>query len=264
MNIIVCVKQVPDTEAIIQINPSDKTKISEEGITFILNPYDEYALEEGLRIKERLGEGQVTAVTVGGERSDGALRDALALGIDEAVHIIDPAIENADSYSVATILSKFISSRPYDLILCGRQAIDDDLAQIPAFIAEFLNLPQSMFIVGLEIDASAKTCRAKREVDSSYEIVEMTLPAVLTCSKGLNEPRYPSIRGKMQAKKAEIPKIGLSDLGLDENNAGVIEPKLKIKEMELPPAKKGGKMLEGEPEEVVKVLVEELKIRKLL
>jgi electron transfer flavoprotein beta subunit len=262
MNIIVPIKQVPDTEAIIQVDGSDKTRIVESGITFILNPYDEYAIEEGLRIKERLGQGKVTAVTVGPARSDSALRDALALGIDEAVHITDEGIEKADPFAVATILAKLVSSTPYDLILCGRQAIDDDSAQVPAFLAEMLNIPQAIYVVGVEVDPANKKCKVRREVDGSYETVEMSLPAIITCSKGLNEPRYPSIRGKMQAKKAQIPVKKLADLGLDSTE--ILNPKLKINSLELPPTRTAGKKLEGEVPEAVKKLVEELKSRKIL
>jgi electron transfer flavoprotein beta subunit len=262
MNIIVPMKQVPDTEAIIQVDAGDKTKIVESGITFILNPYDEFALEEGLRIKERLGKGKVTAVTVGPARSDSALRDALSLGIDEAVHITDEGIEKADPFAVATILAKFLSSIPYDLILCGRQAIDDDSAQVPAFLAEMLNIPQAIYVVALEVDPANKKCKVKRDVDGSFETVEMPLPAILTCSKGLNEPRYPSIRGKMQAKKAQIPVKKLADLGL--SNDVILNLKLKINSLELPPTRTAGKKLVGEVPEAVKKLVEELKSRKIL
>jgi len=264
MNIIVCVKQVPDTEAIIQVDSVDNSRILEEGITFILNPYDEYAVEEGLLIKERLGEGKVTAVTVGPSRSESALRDALALGVDEAVHITDEGIEGTDPFAVATILSKFISSLPHDLILCGRQAVDDDFAQVPAILAELLGFPQAMFVVGLEIDSQDMKCKARREVDGSHEVVEMVLPAVITCSRGLNEPRYPSIRGKMQAKRAEIPRKSLADIGLNVESAGLASPKIKVRSLGLPPSREAGKKLEGEVDDVVKVLVEELKSRKLL
>ncbi|MBI5166557.1 MAG: electron transfer flavoprotein subunit beta/FixA family protein [candidate division NC10 bacterium] len=263
MKIIVCLKQVPDTAATIKVKP-DGSGVETEGITYVINPYDEFALEEALRIKERLGEGEVTVITLGPPKAKEALRTALAMGADKGVHLSDPAFEGGDSYATAKALARAIQGLPYDLILCGKQAVDDDAAQVGPAMAELLGLPQACVITKLEIDANRKKAVVHRQIEGASEIMEVSLPAVFTAQKGLNEPRYPSLKGIMGAKKKEIAEHNPSSLGLSPEEVGLAGSKVKILKLSPPPSRATGKILEGEPREqasqLVKLLREEAKI----
>lgn len=260
MKIIVCVKQVPDTEASIKVK-TGSTKIETEGVSMVVNPYDEYAVEEALRIKEKLGAGEVTIVSLGPAKTKETQRTCLAMGADKAVHLTDPAFEGLDGYGVALALAKAIKSMEFDLILCGKQAIDDDSAQVGPMLAELLDLPQAAVVTKLEIDGAAKKATAHRQIDGGTEILEMPLPAVITAQKGLNDPRYPSLKGIMSAKKKEITEINAAALGLPTEELGAA--RTKIVSMNPPPMRTAGKVLQGEPAEVsaqvVKLLREEAK-----
>ena len=209
MNIIVYIKQTFDTEAKIVLDGSGK--IDANGVSLIINPYDEYAIEEGIRLKETLG-GEVTVVTIGGERAQEAIRTALAMGVDKAVLVSDPTLENSDEWTNAEVLAKAVSLIPYDIILAGRIAIDDGASQIAVRLAEILNVPSISSVLKLNITGTQAT--VTREIDGGTEIIEVSLPVVITAQKGLNDPRYPSLAGIMKAKKKPLKTLSLADLGL--------------------------------------------------
>jgi electron transfer flavoprotein beta subunit len=263
MEIVVCMKQVPDTETKIKVNP-EGTGIITEGIKYVMNPYDEYAVEEALRIREKQG-GTVTILCLGPDRATEAIRTALAMGADEANHLNDPAFEGTDSFTTAKILAKALGGMKYDLILTGKQAMDYDASQVFSCLAELLDLPYVSVVVGLEISADGKSATAKRETEGGMEeIIEVPLPAVIAAQKGLNEPRYASLPGIMKAKKKEIKKIDLAALGMDAAEVGEKGSKLKTKNFRLPPERQAGKKLEGEPAEtavqLAKLLRDEAKL----
>ncbi|MEJ2371649.1 MAG: electron transfer flavoprotein subunit beta/FixA family protein, partial [Gemmatimonadales bacterium] len=208
MKSIVCIKRVPDSEARIRV-AGDGVGIDPAGVKYVMNPYDEIALEEAIRLKEESGDGLVTVLSVGPEESKEILRTALAMGADEAVLLASP--ESADGLVVASALAQEIGGRAYDLILFGKQAIDDDNMQVPAMVAELLGLPCASVVVELHIEG--RHAVAHREIEGGHEIVEFDLPAVVGAQKGLNEPRYPSLKGIMAAKKKplEVKEIGLAE-----------------------------------------------------
>ncbi|MEN8144950.1 MAG: electron transfer flavoprotein subunit beta/FixA family protein [Gemmatimonadota bacterium] len=218
MQSIVCVKRVPDSETRVRIAPSGDS-LDASGVKYVLNPYDEYAIEEALQRKEQAGEGSVTVMTVGSEKSAETLRSAIALGADEAVLL--QAEESNDGLVVAHALAEEIRGRPFDLLLFGKQAIDDDNMQVPQMVAELLELPCVTVVVDLSIEGSRAT--ARREVEGGHEVVEFSLPAVISAQKGLNTPRRPNLKGIMAAKKkpleqkaVDLPASGLELVALSE------------------------------------------------
>ncbi len=249
MNIVVCVKQVPDTEAPIRIR-ADGRGVEEGGLNFVVNYYDEHGVEEALRIKERLG-GTVTLISAGPARAAEALRGGLAMGADQAIHIQDPALEGADHLSLARVLASAIASVPHDLVLCGKLATDDNAAIVGPAIAELLNLPQATAVTKLELGEGAAT--AHREVEGAVEVLHVPLPAVVTVERGINEPRYPSLPGIMKAKRTPITVKTLADLGLDAGSAGAT--RIELLSLAPPPKRQAGRVLQGEPADVVKELV---------
>jgi electron transfer flavoprotein beta subunit len=262
VNILVCMKQVPDTETKIQIN-AEGSGILTEGIKYVMNPYDEFAVEEALRIKEKLG-GTVTIVSMGPARATEAIRTALAMGADKGVHLNDPAFEGADSYATAKALAAAIKTLPHDVILGGKQAVDNDNAQVYAALAELLGIPHVSVVTKLEIGADGKSATAEREVEGgAKEVIQASLPALFAAQKGLNEPRYASLPGIMKAKKKPIDVVDLAKSGLSADEVGAKGSKLKALKYALPPEREAGKKLEGEPEELavklVKLLREEAK-----
>lgn len=252
MNIVVCVKQVPDTEAPIRIRP-DGRGIDESGIAFVMNYYDEHGVEEALRIKERVG-GTVTLVTVGPPRAAEALRAGLAMGADAALHIQDPALEGADHLTVARVLAEAIAPLSCDLVLCGKLATDDNAAIVGPALAEFLGLPQATAVTKLEL--GQQTATVHREVEGAVEVLEVPLPAVVTVERGINEPRYPSLPGIMKAKRTPITVRTAADVA----PSGRVE----LLGLTTPPRRQAGRILDGEPAQVVKELVrllhEEVKV----
>ena len=227
MNSIVCLKRVPDSATRVRIAP-DGRSIDPGGVKYVMNPYDEFALEQAILLKEEAGAGAVTAITLGPDEAKETLRTALALGADDAV-LLRSEIP-VDSLPVARALADEIRGRPHDLVLFGKQAIDDDAMQVPAMVAELLGLPCVTVVVELEIDGGS--VRATREVEGGHETVELECPAVIAAQKGLNEPRYASMKGIMAAKRKPLDEkdIALSEstlelLGLEEPQpptAGVI------------------------------------------
>ncbi len=262
MDILVCMKQVPDTETKIQINP-EGSGIVTEGIKYVMNPYDEYAVEEALKIKEKLG-GSVTIVSMGPDRATEAIRTALAMGADKGVHLNDAAFEGADSYATAKALAAAIKNVPYDIILGGKQAVDNDNAQVYAALAELLDIPHVSIVTKLEVADDGKSAVAEREVEGgAKEVIEASLPALFAAQKGLNEPRYASLPGIMKAKKKPIDVVDLAASGLSADEVGEQGSKLKAVAYSLPPERAAGKVLEGDPAElaaqVAKLLREEAK-----
>jgi len=255
---IVCVKQVQDTETRVKIAPAGNA-IAEADVNWIVSPYDEIAIEAALRIKEAQG-GEVVLVSVGPERAQSALRNGLAMGADSAVHVKDALFEAADTLGTARALAAAIKGlAPFDLVLTGQQGVGGDNSQVPGLLAEFLDLPQVTMAVKLEI-ADGKAV-VEREIEAARETWETSLPAVISTQKGLNEPRYTSLKGIMAAKKKPIDVKDAVALGLD---AAAVAAKTKVVAMELPPARPPVKMIEGDPEaqakELLRLLHEEAKV----
>ncbi|PWT99292.1 MAG: electron transfer flavoprotein subunit beta [Candidatus Melainabacteria bacterium] len=248
MKIAVCVKAVPDTATKIAI-AADKTHIEKTGVRFIASPYDEFAIEEALKLKEKLG-GETVAFSLGGDEVTDVLRDALARGMDEAVHLKDELFADLDPLSTAKMLALAIANGGFDLILCGQQGVGGDNNQVPSLLAELLNLPQANVVVKLEIENSK--FKAEREIEGAHEIVEGSLPVVISAQKGLNEPRYPSIKGVMAARKKEIAVKDAAALNAKEKLAAT---KVKLVELVPPPARTQGKKIEGDADAQVKELV---------
>lgn len=259
MKIVVCMKQTFDTEARIQLDAGGG--IATEGIQYIINPYDEFAIEEALRIKEKLGQGEVVVVSTGGSKAEEALRQALAMGADRAVLLSDAAFEGGDSHTAAVVLAAAIRNMEYDLILGGHVAIDDGAAQVSGRLAELLGLPQVNVVTRLEIEGDKAV--VYREADGVTEVVEVQLPAVITAQKGLNEPRYPSLKEIMQAKKKELRVLGAADLGLDAALVGAPGALATVRSYKLPAMRKEGRIIKGDlpgsAKELVRLLREEAK-----
>jgi electron transfer flavoprotein beta subunit len=257
MKIVVCVKYVPDTASKIKIAPSGKD-IELSDVTFVVNPYDEFAVEEALKIKEKLG-GEVVVVGAGAEAATAGLRTCLAMGADSAILIQDPSLEKADSFIIGTVLARVCRNLNPDLILFGKHAIGVDNGQVPAVVAEQLDLPQASVVTKLDIQD--RGFRAEREIEGAQEILEGQLPAVITAQKGLNVPRYASLKGIMAAKKKQIAVQTIASLGLTADD---LKPRISIEQITLPPSRPPGKILKGDVAEVapqlVKLLHEEAKI----
>jgi electron transfer flavoprotein beta subunit len=220
VKIVVCLKQVPDTETKIEVKP-DGSGIVEEGIKYIMNPYDEFAVEEALRIREKFAQGEVIIVSLGPPRAQEAIRTALAMGADRAVHLWDDGFTGSDSFVGAKIMARALKDLSFDLILAGKQAVDDDCSQIPQILGELLDIPQVTVVEKLEISEDRKKALAYRRIEGgAREVVEVELPAIISCEKGLNEPRYASLTGIMTAKKKELKTLCLSELGLDPSEVG--------------------------------------------
>lgn len=250
MDIIVCIKQVPDTTTVIQIDGSGKD-IVRDGITQIISPYDEFAIEEALKLQEANG-GSVTLLTVGPESAKEALRSGLAMGADEAVHVVtEGSPMGLDSLATAKLIAKALDGRKYDLVLMGRQAIDDDALQMGSLVAELLGVPQVTTVIKLDI--SGNSVKAHRTIEGGTQVIETSLPVVLTAQKGLNTPRYPSMKGILKAKKKTIDELKAADLGVD------LQPKVELVSLGQPPARPAGRMV-ASVDELVKALAEEIKV----
>jgi electron transfer flavoprotein beta subunit len=247
MNILVGISQVPDTVTKIAIGADGKS-IDTKGVKFILNPYDEFAVEEGLRLKEKHG-GSVTVATVGGEAAKEILRTALAMQVDKAVLIKDE--QKTDSFAIATNLAALAKEMNADVILCGRQSIDFDSFQVAPMLAELLDIPSITMTSKLDINGTTVT--AERDIEGGKETISASLPCVISAQKGLNEPRYPKLPDIMKAKSKPI----------EERPASASAPRTEVLSLELPPAKGKGKILgdsDGDISELVRLLHEEAKV----
>ena len=252
MKILVFVKQVPDTATQVKI-AADGKSIETAGITWIISPYDEFAIEEALRIKEKQGQGEVVAVSLGPDRAKEALRSALAMGADRAIHVNDPAFANADTLTTARALAAVVKQEAPSVALFGRQAIDDDMGAVAAQVAEVLGWPSLYWIMEEAVGADGKSIRAGRQVEGGLEVFDAPLPCVLAAQKGLNEPRYPTLKGIMGAKKKEIKDLKASDLGV------TAEPQLSIEKLEALPPRPPGRVIQGELKDAVHELVRSLR-----
>ncbi|KPK01338.1 MAG: electron transfer flavoprotein subunit beta [Nitrospira bacterium SG8_35_4] len=260
MNIVVCIKQVPDT-ADIRINPETNT-LMREGVPSIINPFDLNALEAGIQIREQTG-GKVTVLTMGPPQAEAALREALSMGADEAVLLSDRAFAGADTWATSYTLARAIDKIGADIIFCGKQAIDGDTAQVGPETAEFMGIPHIAYVRKIE-EVNEKSIRVQRLMDEGYDVVQSSIPVLLTVVKELNQPRMPSLKGKIAAKKAEIKKLGMADIEADENSLGLKGSPTQVKNIFAPQTKAERKMIEGSPEEQVDNLIEELKKIKCL
>ena len=257
MKIAVCIKQVPDTETRIRIAPDGKG-ILESDVNWIVSPYDEFAIEEALKIKEAKG-GEVVLVSLGPDRVQSALRSGLAMGADSALHLKDPLFEQTDTLGTAWALATALKPQAPDLILMGQQGVGGDNAQVPGLVAEILDLPQVTMAVKIELQDGKATI--EREIEGAHETWDVTLPAVVSAQKGLNEPRYASLKGIMAAKKKLIETKGAADLGLTLEQ---LAPKVRVMALERPPSRSAVKMIEGDADtqvkELLRLLHEEAKV----
>ncbi|MBI2066869.1 MAG: electron transfer flavoprotein subunit beta/FixA family protein [Deltaproteobacteria bacterium] len=248
MKIGVFIKQVPDTETKIRVKP-DGSGIETNGIKQIVNPYCEFAVEEALKTKEKIGSGEVVLVSLGPSQTVDALRAGLAMGADRAIHIDDGGL-TLDSFATATLLTQVVQKEGFNLVFCGKQAIDDDAAQVPQIAAEILNWPHVMVVEKFELTGDRKGATVHRRVGGgSKEVYDVTFPAVLGCDKGLNTPRYASLPNIMKAKTKPLLTLKATEL------MGDAKPRTINTNYRLPPERQAGKMLQGEPEQVVKELV---------
>ncbi|MBO1004396.1 electron transfer flavoprotein subunit beta/FixA family protein [Pseudogracilibacillus auburnensis] len=251
MNIYVLLKKTFDTEDKIVINNGE---IDEGDAEFIINPYDEYAVEEAIIQRDKHG-GEVTVVTIGDEDSESQLRTALAMGADKAVLInIEDDLEDGDQFTTTKILEVFFEGKEPDLILAGNVAIDEASGQVGPRLAERLDIPYVTTIVGLEMDG--ETVHIEKDVEGDVEKIEVNLPLLVTCQQGLNEPRYPSLPGIMKAKRKPLEELEIDDLDLEEDE---LEPKTETVNRFLPAEKSAGRILEGEMDDQVKELISLLK-----
>lgn len=255
MKIIVCVKQVPDVTEV-RIDPKTNTLIR-EGVPSIMNPYDLHAVEAGLQIRDKVG-GKVTVVTMGPPQAEEVLREAISMGVDDAVLLTDRRFAGADTWATAYTLAKAAEKIGFDLIICGKQAIDGDTAQVGPEMAEFLDIPHVSYVRRIE-SITPEELIVERLMDDCYEKIALSLPALITVVKELNTPRPPSIRGKMAAKKAQIPRWSLEDIRAEEENVGLKGSPTMVKNIFAPPPRGERRILEGTPEEQVETLVRELR-----
>jgi len=263
VNCVVCLKQVPDTETQIKI-AQDGVSVVTDNIKWVMNPYDEYAVEEALRIKEKFG-GEVTVVGVGPKRVTESIRTALAMGADKGILVDDPSAVGSDSLGIARILAAVIKDLDYNLVLCGKQGVDDDYGVVGSNLAELLGIPQVSVVVKLEVSDDGAAIQAHQEVEGGSLVIKAPLPALVTAQKGLNEPRYASLPGIMKAKKKPLDIKTIADLGLDAAQVGEQGSKIKVVRLTPPAERKAGKIVEGEtPEEkaanLAKLLHEEAKV----
>jgi electron transfer flavoprotein beta subunit len=244
----VCIKQVADTETRVKV-AADGRSLDAAGVTWILNPYDEFAVEQALKIKEQQGSGEVVAVCLGGAGVTTTIRNALAMGVDRAIHLKAESI--ADPFVVAGALATELKALGATIVWFGRQAVDDDASQVGPMVAELLDLPCVTSVAAFQLEGDKAT--VERDIEGGREVVEVTLPATFTTDKGLNEPRYASLKGIMAAKKKPI----------EEKPAALGEAGLEVVALELPPARSAGRIVGQGAEaatELVRILREEAKV----
>ncbi|HDD43391.1 MAG TPA: electron transfer flavoprotein subunit beta/FixA family protein [Candidatus Desulfofervidus auxilii] len=254
MKYIVCIKQVPEIEGI-KINPETGTLIR-EGVKSIINPYDLYALEAALQMKERYG-GNIILLSMGPPQAEEALREAISYGADEAILLSDKAFAGADTLATSYTLAQAIKKiGHYDIIFCGKQAIDGDTAQVGPELAQRLNLPYVTYVRKIELKENSLI--VERDLDDGYQIIQITLPALLTIVKEIGEPRVPSIRGKMRAKKLQIPIWTAKDIEAKEEKIGISGSPTRVLKIFSPPLRGKKEIISGSLEEQVKTLWEKI------
>ncbi|MGE5484846.1 MAG: electron transfer flavoprotein subunit beta/FixA family protein [Ignavibacteriales bacterium] len=256
MRVIVSIKQVPDTTEV-RINPETGTLVR-EGVPSIINPFDLYALEEGIRIRERLG-GTVTAISMGPSQARDALRDAIAMGADEAILLSDRRFAGSDTLATAYALARAVERLGgADLIICGKQAIDGDTAQVGPGIAEELDIPHVAYVKKV-VEIGDGRIRVERMVEGGVEVIESTLPILLTVMKDINQPRLPTLKGIMRAKRTEIRTWTLEDIEADEDRVGLKGSPTEVIRVFTPELRQQGEVIEGTTEEQVKALLSKLR-----
>ncbi len=256
MHFVVCIKQVPATTSV-QIDPRTGT-LKREGVESIINPFDEYAIEEGIRLKERVG-GKVTVITMGPPQAESALREALSRGCDDAILISDRAFAGADTLATSYTLASAIKLlNEVDLVICGKQASDGDTAQVGPGLAEKLDIPHVAYVRKI-VDIKPGYIKVERMLEDGVDVLEMSLPALITVVKEINTPRLPTLKGMMTAKKKQILHWTRETLGLDENKIGLKGSPTQVVKIFYPPARKGGERITGaDAKEIAKKLVEKL------
>jgi len=262
LDIIICAKHVPETaEAELKIDSTGKS-VDKTGLVFDINEWDDYALEEAVRMKEKQG-GTVTAITVGADDSDSTLRKCMARGADKAIRMTDPKFNGSDGYAIAKILHSAIKTLHYDLILTGEQAGDDGGAMVGPILAELLKIPHVTMVKKIEL--ATGVAKVNRELEGGLEEqIEVKLPAVFSVQTGINEPRYVSIMGIRKAMQKEIKVMTLADTGLTENDVGPTGSWTTVERMYVPPVAKQAEFLKGSPEDVAARIAEILKARGLI
>ncbi|MBD3390748.1 MAG: electron transfer flavoprotein subunit beta [Chitinivibrionales bacterium] len=262
MNIVVCIKQVPGTTQV-KVNPDTGTLIR-DSVEAVLNPFDEYAVEEALRIKEKQG-GTVRVITMGPPQAESALRQAIAMGADEAWLISDAAFAGSDTWATSYTVSRGIRALgEFDLVVCGKQAIDGDTAQVGPGVAEMLGIPFVAWVRKID-DISGTSLRVERLMEDGYDVVELPLPSLITVVKEINEPRMASLKGKMRAKKADIRTLTAADLGADAARLGLKGSPTQVLRSFVPEKKTGGEKISGDVPELVtklKSTIQELGVIK--
>jgi len=247
VNIIVCIKQVPETTEV-RINPETNTLIR-EGVKSIINPFDMYAIEEGVRLKEKFG-GKVTVITMGPPQADAALREAISLGVDDAILVCDRAFAGSDtwatSYTLASAIKKIGS---FDLIICGKQASDGDTAQVGPGISAHLDIPQVTYVKKIE-ESNGSKLKVERLMEEGFEIIETPLPCLLTVVKEINEPRLPSLKGMMRSRSTKVSVWTQKELDLDPQNIGLCGSPTQVIKIFTPPPRACGQILSGETQEM--------------
>ena len=270
MKIVVIVRQTPDTEAKIKVASSGNS-IDIEGIKWIVSPYDEFAIEEAIKIKEKLGTGEVILITMGPARCLEALRTGLAMGADSAIHIKDESFAFTDPYAIAKVIGQEIRGLGgFDLILTGKKMIDEETGQVGIHVAEDLGISHIAIVTKVELSSDKKKVTCQKEIEGGQVVAEVPLPALLTCERGLNEPRYASLPGIMKAKKKPVKEvtpdnINVETLGLTKEALGQAGARFKVTKLEVPQVQRKLKVIKGAevPEaakELVKLLREEAKV----
>ena len=250
MKIFATVKRVPDPETSIKVKP-DGSGIVTDNIKWVVNPFDEIAVEESLRIREKVAGSEVVLVSVGSKVVQEQLRTGLAMGADRAILVVSD--DNLEPLAVARVLAKIVETEKPDLVILGKQAIDDDSNAVGQMLAELLGWPQATFASKLELSGDQKSATVMREVDGGLETLSFPLPAIVTADLRLNEPRYASLPGIMKARKKELKEIPVADLGVD------VAPKVKLVKMDPPPKRQAGKKVES-VDQLVNLLHTEAKV----
>lgn len=258
MRIAVCIKQVPNTTEV-KINPKTNTLIR-EGVESIINPFDMYAIEEAIRLKEKFN-AETFAITMGPPQAETALKEAVSMGIDNPILISDRAFAGSDTWATSLTLAKAIEKiGNIDLIICGKQASDGDTAQVGPGIAAHLDIPQATYVNHIKnINLEERWIEVSRLLENGFEIIRVELPALITVVKEINEPRTPSLKGKMKAKSIQIPVFTNKELQIPENMVGLNGSPTQVVEIFTPSHKVGGKIFQGEPEVIIDQFINEIK-----
>jgi electron transfer flavoprotein beta subunit len=249
MNVVVLVKQVPDTSAERKLNPADNT-LDRGSVDAVINEIDEYAIEAGLLLKEEHG-GEVTILTVGPERATESIRKALSMGADKAVHVSDEALHGSDAIQTAKVVAAALGTLEYDVVIAGSEATDTRMSVLPALLAEALGVPQLSHARKITVDGSSVTI--ERVSDSGYDVVQASTPAVLSVVEKINEPRYPSFKGIMAAKSKPIQTLAVSDLGLGADQVGLANATSQVVSFEVAPPRQAGQVVKDEGDGGVKI-----------